>query len=160
MKEPQDFHKTVKAVHRTMTSVFLFFGVLVILLVLVMVDPSFSLFRGEKAGDYAVAEVVQEVDENLIENGIHVRTGLIVDEGYMEVVNNCTACHSAKLVTQNRMNAERWAATIDWMQETQNLWDLGRNEEIIINYLVKNYPQIKIGRRALLTNIEWYELED
>ena len=143
-----------------MTSVFLFFGVLVILLVLVMVDPSFSLFKGGKGEDYAVAEVVQEIDEDLVENGIHVKTGLIADQGYQEVVTHCTACHSAKLVTQNRMNAERWAATIDWMQETQNLWDLGRNEEIIINYLVKNYPPIKIGRRATLSNIEWYDLED
>ena len=38
------------------------------------------------------------------------------------------------------MNAERWNTTIEWMQETQNLWDLGGNQEIIVNYLVKNYP--------------------
>ena len=63
--------------------------------------------------------------EDRIENGIHVRTGLIDAEGLMTVVNNCTTCHSAKLVIQNRMNKERWNATIQWMQETQNLWDLG-----------------------------------
>lgn len=160
MKEQQDFQKTVKVVHRTLTTVFLFFGVLVLLLVVVMVDPNLSFLGKEDTSNYAVAEVVEEVDEDRIENGIHVRTGLVVADGYMEVVNNCTACHSAKLVTQNRMNAERWAATIDWMQETQNLWDLGRNEEIIINYLVTNYPPKKVGRRATLTNIEWYELKD
>lgn len=106
----------------------------------------------------AVAPV--EVDEDLIENGIHVRTGLIEADGLMTVVNNCTNCHSAKLVTQNRMTAERWDATIKWMQETQNLWDLGGNQEIIVNYLVTNYPPIAKGRRMILTDINWYELED
>ena len=45
------------------------------------------------------------------------------------------------------------------MQETQNLWDLGGNQEIIVKYLTTNYPYKK-GRRAILSNIEWYELED
>ncbi|MGB5820395.1 MAG: monoheme cytochrome C, partial [Saonia sp.] len=75
-------------------------------------------------------------------------------------VNNCTNCHSAKLVTQNRMNRERWIATIRWMQETQNLWDLGNNEEIIVNYLVTNYPPKKKGRREILTDIDWYDLQE
>jgi hypothetical protein len=99
-------------------------------------------------------------DEDRIENGIHLRTGLVEAQGLMIVVNNCTNCHSAKLVTQNRMNTEGWNTTIKWMQETQNLWDLGDNQEIIVNYLVTNYPQIAKGRRMILTDIEWYELED
>ena len=99
-------------------------------------------------------------DFNTIENGIHVRTGLVEAEGLMTVVNNCTNCHSAQLVTQNRMNKERWRTTIEWMQKTQNLWDLGENEEIIINYLVTNYPPKKKGRREALTNIEWYALKE
>jgi len=78
----------------------------------------------------------------------------------MTVVNNCTNCHSAKLVTQNRMTAERWNTTIKWMQETQNLWDLGKNQEVIVSYLVKNYPPKSKGRRMVLTDIDWYELED
>ncbi len=48
---------------------------------------------------------------------------------------------------------------IHWMQETQNLWDLGDNEALIVAYLAKNYPPGKKGRRARLTNIEWYDLE-
>src|SRR5680860_985218 len=36
-----------------------------------------------------------------IENGIHVRTGLKDAPGLQETVNNCTSCHSAKLVMQN-----------------------------------------------------------
>lgn len=58
------------------------------------------------------------------------------------------------------MNKERWQTTIDWMQETQNLWDLGANEDVIIDYLVKNYPPSSKGRRAALTNVAWYELKD
>jgi len=160
MKEQHPFHNTVKSVHRVLLSVFALFGVIFIFMVVLMVDPELS-FLDKKETTYAVVETPPEViDEDLVENGIHVRTGLIAADGYMEVVNNCTVCHSAKLVIQNRMNAERWATTIDWMQQTQNLWDLGKNEEIIINYLVTNYPPSKIGRRAPLTNIEWYELNE
>ena len=106
--------------------------------------------------------VIATVEENRdsIENGIHLRTGLIDAEGLMVVVNNCTTCHSAKLVTQNRMSAERWNETIVWMQETQNLWELGTNQDVIVNYLVTNYPPPKTGRRMVLQNIDWYELED
>lgn len=101
-----------------------------------------------------------EEDEDKIVDGIHQRTGLIAAEGLMTVVNNCTNCHSAKLVTQNRMTKDSWNATIKWMQETQNLWDLGDNQEVIVNYLVKNYPPKAKGRRMILTDIEWYELKD
>ena len=98
-------------------------------------------------------------DPNRIENGVHVRTGLVEDEGLMTVVAHCTACHSAQLVIQNRMNRERWNATIRWMQETQNLWDLGPNEDVILDYLAAHYSPEEMGRRANLTQIEWYELE-
>lgn len=98
-------------------------------------------------------------DPNRVENGIHVRTGFIDAPGMQETVNHCTSCHSAQLVIQNRMNAERWKSTIDWMQKTQNLWDLGADEDIIVNYLVKHYPVIGKGRRAALNDVEWYELE-
>ena len=119
--------------------------------------------RKPKSEIQASEQIVEEFNEeewDKIENGIHVRTGLIDAEGLMVVVSNCTSCHSAKLLTQNRMNAARWNETIKWMQETQGLWDLGGNQEIIVNYLVTNYPLKKKGRRMKLENIEWYELED
>ena len=106
------------------------------------------------------SQTEQKEDWNRIENGIHVRTGLKEDEGLMAVVTHCTACHSAQLVMQNRMNEERWNATIRWMQETQNLWDLGENQQIIVDYLVRNYPPTEKGRRENLKNVEWYELGD
>lgn len=101
----------------------------------------------------------KEEDPDRIENGIHVRTGLVDAPGLQATVNNCTSCHSAKLVMQNRMSAERWHATIRWMQETQNLWPLGEKEDIIVNYLVTNYPPQKKGRREALAEVEWYPLE-
>ena len=107
-----------------------------------------------------VEDEFNEEEWDKIENGIHVRTGLKDAEGLMTVVSNCTSCHSAKLLTQNRMSAARWDETIKWMQETQGLWELGGNKEIIINYLVTNYPFKKKGRRPKLENIEWYELEN
>jgi hypothetical protein len=100
-----------------------------------------------------------EEDTEKIENGIHVRTGFVIGDGMQEVINNCTNCHSAKLVTQNRMSKEGWTATIRWMQKTQNLWDLGENEGPIVEYLAKNYGPIKKGRREVLKDIEWYPLK-
>ena len=84
--------------------------------------------------------------------------GLIEAEGVTQVVNNCTQCHSTAIISQNRLNEEGWRQLIIWMQETQNLWDLGDNEQIIIDYLVANYPPLQKGRRANLADVEWYEL--
>ena len=155
-REPS-FRAQVGKVYRLLFIVFTMCVLVAGGLVYLMVNPNML----NPNASYEVAVAIPEViDENLIENGIHVRTGLVDAEGLMEVVNNCTACHSAKIVTQNRMNAERWNATIQWMQETQKLWDLGKNQEIIVNYLVTNYPPKKKGRREVLTDIEWYELTD
>lgn len=94
------------------------------------------------------------------ENGIHVATGFKEGENLDIVIANCTSCHSAKMVTQNRATRDGWKTTIRWMQETQNLWDLGENEPLILDYLAKYYAPEKAGRRQPLTNIEWYDLED
>ena len=85
-------------------------------------------------------------------------TGLADDPNIQIIAANCTACHSAKLVTQNRATREGWKSMIRWMQKTQNLWELGKNEDIILDYLAKNYAPENKGRRAQLENIEWYEL--
>ncbi|TXF91207.1 hypothetical protein FUA23_03005 [Neolewinella aurantiaca] len=99
--------------------------------------------------------------EEKVTNGIHDATGLIFAEGFEAVRGNCTACHSAKLITQNRATAAGWTEIIRWMQATQNLHDLGENEEIIVKYLATNYAPEDVGRRAGLDveSIEWYLLE-
>lgn len=160
MSDHQDFRKQVKEIHRLMLLLFILMGLTGIGVIFLLSEP--ELMRsGIKPSEMEYVNITEEEDDfDKIENGIHLRTGLKEGEGLMAVVNNCTNCHSAQLVIQNRMNEERWLATIRWMQETQNLWDLGNNEEIIIKYLVTNYPTTKKGRRANLQNIEWYELED
>jgi hypothetical protein len=117
-------------------------------------DPTFSMLKNNSES------LTKLMDEDKIVDGIHVRTGFVDDKGLMTVVNNCTNCHSAQLVIQNRMNADRWNATIKWMQESQGLWPLRENQKIIVDYLVRNYPPIEKGRRASLSNIEWYELKE
>ena len=157
MTKEESFRVQVKKVYRLVVFTFSLFIVTGGVFVYYMFNPNFLNFNSQT--ETAVLTPI-ELDEDRIENGIHVRTGLVDAEGLMTVVNNCTNCHSAKLVTQNRMSAERWNTTIKWMQETQNLWDLGRNQEVIVNYLVTNYLPKSKGRRMVLTNIDWYELED
>ncbi|MGB3776330.1 MAG: monoheme cytochrome C [Leeuwenhoekiella sp.] len=123
-------------------------------------EPVGNFFQNRDSKEVYKTEIgVSENDYNKVEKGIHIRTGLVAADGYMTVVNNCTNCHSAKLVIQNRMDANRWKATIKWMQETQNLWELGENEQVIINYLVTNYPPVEKGRRQNLESVEWYTLD-
>lgn len=159
MDEQNKFRQQVKAIYRLLVLLLALFVVFAAAIVYLLSDPTLSAFKKDEPDSEYVA-VSQEDDYDKIENGIHLRTGLVEAEGLMTVVNNCTNCHSAKLVTQNRMTKEGWVATIRWMQETQNLWDLGNNEEIIVNYLVTNYPPKKKGRREILTDIEWYDLQD
>lgn len=155
MKRDEEFHEKIKKAENTAKYAMFFTALATVLLLFSIYDPTLSIFdKQEDLYEQAI------VDEDRIENGIHVRTGLKDAKGLMIVVNNCTNCHSAKLVTQNRMNAKRWNETIKWMQDKQNLWDLGKNQEIIVNYLVQNYPVKQVGRRISLSNIDWYELED
>ena len=72
---------------------------------------------------------------------------------------HCSACHSLSLVTSQRGDRDFWLKTIRWMQETQNLWDLGAHEKIIVDYLATHYAPSKKGRRQNLVNLEWYALE-
>ncbi|MEP2669643.1 MAG: cytochrome C [Cyclobacteriaceae bacterium] len=156
MAREDDFVRIVKRAVQLVLTAFIMVIFSGGLIVYYMADPDFSVFRSEPE---IVINKVEVDDFDKIENGIHVRTGLVDAEGLMTVVNNCTYCHSAKIILQNRMNTERWNATIRWMQETQNLGDLGSNQEVIVNYLVTNYPPKMIGRREILTNIDWYELK-
>ncbi|MEL7144881.1 MAG: monoheme cytochrome C [Bacteroidota bacterium] len=122
----------------------------------VIADPSLGALKD--AEENTVTDAMPTSSE--IENGIHVATGLVEGEGMQAVISNCLTCHSAKLITQNKMNRDRWLSTIRWMQETQNLRDLGDQEEPILQYLSKFYAPEEVGRRKVLTNIEWYELKE
>jgi hypothetical protein len=157
MIDDREFKKKIKKAEKTLYILMFLSLIASILLLFLVYNPTFSIFENKETA--LIYSVVVVEDEDKIENGIHVRTGLVDAEGLMTVVNNCTNCHSAKLVIQNKMSAESWNAAIKWMQETQNLWDLGDNQEIIVNYLVTNYPFTAKGRRMILKNIDWYTLE-
>lgn len=109
-----------------------------------------SIARGQERND----------NYDLIENGIHVKTGLKSDENLQLVIGSCTSCHSAKLITQNRATRQGWESMIDWMYKTQGLPNLGDREPKIVDYLVKNYAPQEVGRRKNLDidAIEWYIL--
>ena len=87
-------------------------------------------------------------------------TGLVADDALPLVKGNCVGCHSAKLITQNRATREGWKSMIVWMQETQKLWDLGENEDEILDYLAKHYAPEQVGRRQNLQQVEWYDLKE
>ncbi len=109
--------------------------------------------------DIPVAAVEEPIDEDRVENGLDVETGFVAEGDYLLVKRTCVACHSSKLVLQNRATAEGWREMIRWMQETQKLWDLGENEDKIVAYLAKYLGPEKKSRRANLVVDEWYELE-
>lgn len=78
-------------------------------------------------------------------------TGLIIAPGFDSVKVQCTVCHSARLISQNRADRDGWQAMIRWMQSTQGLWPLGDNEVIILDYLATHYGPREAGRRAPLS---------
>ena len=87
---------------------------------------------------------------------------LVAAEGVSLIKRHCLGCHSDQLIIQNRMSRERWEDNITWMQETQGLWNLGRDHIGVIDYLAEHYAPLEVGRRSNLdlSQIEWYQLED
>ena len=78
-------------------------------------------------------------------------TGLRMTGDWEVVRNNCVACHSAKLITQQSGSESHWLGLIRWMQAKQNLWQFEpETEQRIIGYLAENYPPREQSRRAAL----------
>ncbi|MGJ0491280.1 hypothetical protein [Methylobacter sp.] len=90
---------------------------------------------------------------------IDAKTGLIIDQGFDTVKSECTVCHSAKLIIQNKATRQGWLETIRWMQKTQGLRQLtAEAEQEILTYLEKNYPPEQKGRRTNPVVENWYWL--
>ena len=113
-----------------------------------------------KRAEARLAAAHQEANWDIVKDGIHVRSGFYADPDMKVVVAACTSCHSSKLVTQNRATRSGWETMIRWMQATQGLPDLGKNEPVILDYLAKYYAPKEAGRRANLNleETEWYIL--
>ncbi len=76
-------------------------------------------------------------------------TGLKKTGDWELVRNNCIACHSTKLITQQRGTAKQWLDMIRWMQAKQNLWQFDlQTEQSIVTYLAENYAPSEDRRRA------------
>jgi hypothetical protein len=91
--------------------------------------------------------------------GIDPTTGFVIADGIELMRVHCTGCHSSKLITQYRASREVWLDKIRWMQQKQNLWDLGEAEPKILDYLAKYYaPTDAYERRSPLKTEQWYKL--
>lgn len=98
----------------------------------------------------------------LVLNGSDTTTGLVINPGFELIRSQCTGCHSAKLVTQNRLSRAGWESALRWMQRTQGLWDLGPDETKILDYLEFNYGPVATGRRQPLEldSTAWYTIKE
>ena len=82
-------------------------------------------------------------------------SGLIIDDAkrWQVVRVHCTACHSAKLITQIGLDRSAWEETVRWMQEEQGLWLLGKDEPKILDYLSEHYGAQR-GTRLKRKNLD------
>ena len=71
---------------------------------------------------------------------IDIETGLVKSNGWEEVRNHCSGCHSLDLVTSQRSSREGWRATIRTMRRSHNMHELPTETEArIVGYLVEHY---------------------
>lgn len=66
--------------------------------------------------------------------------GLPAGPGREAVYFNCTACHSLKQFTQQRMLREEWDKLLDWMVEKNNMYPMepwARSQ--VLNYLTTHF---------------------
>jgi mono/diheme cytochrome c family protein len=78
-------------------------------------------------------------------------TGLKMAGDWEIVRTNCVACHSSRLITQQRGTSQQWLTMIRWMQKKQNLWAFDPDTESrIIAYLAENYPPSDAQRRPAI----------
>lgn len=81
-----------------------------------------------------------EIPENPKEYyGVDKTSGLIMAPGWEVVNGQCNACHTSLIVAQNSGTREQWRETIQWMVDTQGLWDLSDTWDPVLDYLSTYY---------------------
>ncbi|CAM3423658.1 cytochrome C [Parendozoicomonas haliclonae] len=71
-------------------------------------------------------------------------SGLIMAPGWELVKAQCGVCHNNSLIIQNPGSRETWRSTIQWMIDTQGLWDLSDTWNPILDYLSTYYGEQRI----------------
>jgi hypothetical protein len=68
--------------------------------------------------------------------------GLPAAPGREEVYYACNACHSIRLVTQQRLSRQRWDELLDWMVAKQGMAELAADDRaVVLDYLATYYGQ-------------------
>jgi hypothetical protein len=58
----------------------------------------------------------------------------------MLVDQNCTACHSIRIVMQQHATEERWDHLLTWMVEEQGMWEMPEEERAtVLAYLTEHF---------------------
>ncbi len=56
------------------------------------------------------------------------------------MTDNCTACHSERLVAQQGLDREDWIELLEWMVEEQSMAEIEEPDlSIVLDYLTTNY---------------------
>ena len=83
-------------------------------------------------------------------------SGLKMAPGWELVNRQCNACHTSLIIPQNHADRDGWKETIQWMIDTQGLWDLSETWDPVLTYLSTYYGQPEIDmetfRRLPLEN--------
>jgi hypothetical protein len=72
------------------------------------------------------------------------QSGLIMAPSWELVNYQCNACHTSMIVTQNRGDKAFWKETLQWMVDTQGLWDLSDTWAPTLSYLSTYYGQAEM----------------
>ena len=79
-------------------------------------------------------------DTDVKEYPIDKVSGLKMAPGWELVNYQCNACHSSLIIPQNGGDEAVWRETIQWMVDTQGLWDLSETWDPVLHYLSTYYP--------------------
>jgi hypothetical protein len=72
------------------------------------------------------------------------QSGLIMAPDWELVNYQCNACHTSMIVAQNHGDKAFWKETLQWMIDTQGLWDLSDTWEPTLTYLSTHYGKVEM----------------